>query len=40
MREFQCALGIVGKPSVSRVRFNEGDLELFRPKVQDILSFE
>jgi hypothetical protein len=23
---------------VSRVRFNEGDLELFRPKVQKILS--
>jgi hypothetical protein len=37
MKEFRCILGIVGKPFVSRVRFNEGDLELFRPKVQEML---
>ncbi len=40
MRELGCTLAIVGKPFVTRVRFNEGDLELFRPKVREILSFE
>jgi hypothetical protein len=40
MREFGCTLAIFGKLFVSRARFNEGDLELFRPKVQKILSFE
>jgi hypothetical protein len=40
MRDFGSSLGIVGNPFVSRVRFNEDDLELFRPKVQEILSFE
>jgi hypothetical protein len=38
MRELGCTLAIVGKPFVSRVRFNEVDLEPFRPKVQKILS--
>jgi len=40
IKEFGQALDVAQKPFKWWVGFNEDDLEIFRPKVQEILNFE